>query len=108
MLAPNFARGPFGLNYSRGDGRKDLLAGLTVAAIALPEAMAYAVIAGVDPRFGLYSSIVITIIASVFGSSSHVINGPTSAISLVVFSALVFLIRMPASKQPKACFFSAL
>ena len=71
--------------------RKDLLAGVTVAAISLPQAMAYALIAGVDPRFGLYSAIVVTAIASIFGSSSHLINGPTNAISLVVFSALAFL-----------------
>jgi SulP family sulfate permease len=81
---------PFGLTYSSGDLRRDLLAGLTVAAISLPQAMAYALLAGVDPRFGLYSAIVVTTVASIFGSSSHLINGPTSAISLVVFSALAF------------------
>jgi len=90
MLAPNLTRGPFGLSYSWSDGCKDLLAGLTVAAISLPQGMAYALIAGVDPRFGLYSAIVVTAVASIFGSSSHLINGPTSAISLVVFSALAF------------------
>ena len=52
--------------------------------------MAYALLAGVDPRFGLYSAIVITAVAAIFGSSSHLINGPTSAISLVVFGALAF------------------
>jgi MFS superfamily sulfate permease-like transporter len=50
--------------------------------------MAYALLAGVDPRYGLYSAIVVTAVASVFGSSSHLINGPTSAIFLVVLSAL--------------------
>ncbi len=50
--------------------------------------MAYALLAGVDPRYGLYSAIVVTAAASIFGSSSHLINGPTSAISLVVFGAL--------------------
>ena len=78
------------LDYSWGNTRNDLLAGVTVAAISLPQAMAYALIAGVDPRFGLYSAIVVTFVASVFGSSSHLINGPTNAISLVVFSALGF------------------
>jgi SulP family sulfate permease len=68
--------------------RYDLIAALTVAAISLPQGMAYALLAGVDPRFGLYSAIVVTFVASIFGSSSHLINGPTSAISLVVFSAL--------------------
>src|ERR1700691_644920 len=76
--------------YSWADARKDLLAGATVAAISLPQAMAYALIAGVDPRFGIYSAIVVTLVASIFGSSSHLINGPTNAISLVVFSALAF------------------
>ncbi len=78
-------------NYRWRDARKDLLAGVTVAAISLPQAMAYALIAGVDPRFGLYSAIVVTAVASIFGSSAHLINGPTNAISLVVFSALAFL-----------------
>jgi SulP family sulfate permease len=76
--------------YGKDALRKDLLAGMTVAAISLPQAMAYALIAGVDPRFGLYSAIVVTAIASAFGASSHLINGPTNAISLVVLSALAF------------------
>ena len=75
-------------SYSALELRRDVLAALTVAAISLPQAMAYALLAGVDPRYGLYSAIVVTAIASVFGSSSHLINGPTSAISLVVFAAL--------------------
>jgi sulfate permease, SulP family len=79
------------VNYHWTTARKDILAGVTVAAISLPQAMAYALIAGVDPRFGLYSAIVVTAVASIFGSSSHLINGPTNAISLVVFSALAFL-----------------
>src|SRR5262245_42782278 len=71
--------------------RVDLLAGLTVAAVALPQAMAYALIAGIDPRYGLYTAIVMTALGSIFGSSSHLINGPTNAISLVVFSAVAGL-----------------
>ena len=68
-----------------------MVAGLTVAAIAVPQAMAYALIAGVEPRYGLYSAVVVTALGSIFGSSSYLINGPTNAISLVVFSALAFL-----------------
>lgn len=79
------------MNYDWAKGRCDLVAGLTVAAISFPQAIAYALIAGVDPRFGVYSAIVVTAIASIFGSSSHLINGPTSAISLLVFTALAFL-----------------
>ena len=79
------------VRYPLAAVRRDLVAGLTVAAVALPQGMAYALIAGVDPRFGVYSTIVVTAVASVFGSSSHLINGPTSAISLLVFSSLAFL-----------------
>ena len=75
-------------DYSWDTARRDLVAGATVAAIAIPQAMAYALIAGVDPRFGLYSAIIVTVVASILGSSSHLINGPTNAISLVVFGAL--------------------
>lgn len=76
------------LGYSADTLKRDAIAGLTVAAISLPQGMAYALLAGVDPRYGLYSAIVVTLVASIFGSSSHLINGPTSAISLVVFTAL--------------------
>jgi SulP family sulfate permease len=79
------------LNYTWTTGRRDLIAGLTVAAVALPQGIAYALIAGVDPKYGVYSAIVVTAIASIFGSSSHLVNGPTSAISLLVFSALGFI-----------------
>lgn len=79
------------MSYSWSTGRRDLIAGLTVAAVALPQGIAYALIAGVDPKYGVYSAIVVTAVASVFGSSSHLINGPTSAISLLVFSSLAFI-----------------
>jgi len=77
--------------YSLSDLSKDFYAGLTVAAISLPQSMAYALIAGVDPRFGLYTAIVFTAVAAILGSSKHLVNGPTGAVSLVVFSALTFI-----------------
>ncbi|MET0314643.1 MAG: SulP family inorganic anion transporter, partial [Hansschlegelia sp.] len=63
--------------YNADALKRDAIAGLTVAAISLPQGMAYALLAGVDPRYGLYSAIVVTLVASIFGSSSHLINGPT-------------------------------
>jgi SulP family sulfate permease len=71
--------------------RKDLIAGVTVAAISLPQSAAYALVAGVDPRFGLYTAIVFTAVAGLLGSSRHLVNGPTGAVSLVTFSALAFI-----------------
>ena len=73
--------------YSALDARFDLVAGLTVAAIAVPQAMAYAMAAGIDPVYGLYSAIVITAVGAVFDSSRQLINGPTNATSIAVLSA---------------------
>jgi SulP family sulfate permease len=67
--------------------RRDLIAGLTVAAVAVPQAMAYALMAGIDPIYGLYTAIVTAALAALFSSSSHLVGGPTNAISLAVFSA---------------------
>jgi SulP family sulfate permease len=68
--------------------RADLLAGITGAVIVLPQGVAYAMIAGLPPEYGLYTSIVTPIVAALFGSSLHLISGPTTAISIVVFSAV--------------------
>lgn len=68
--------------------RADLLAGLTGAVIVLPQGVAFAIIAGLPPVYGLYTAMVTPVIAGLFGSSRHLISGPTTAISIVVFSAI--------------------
>ncbi|MCA8887699.1 MAG: SulP family inorganic anion transporter [Parvularculaceae bacterium] len=68
--------------------RADFLAGLTGAVIALPQAIAFAAIAGLPPEFGLYTAMVTPVIAALFGSSRHLVSGPTTAISIVVFAAV--------------------
>lgn len=68
--------------------RADLLAGLTGAVIVLPQGVAYALIAGLPPQYGLYTAIVTAIVAGLFGSSRHLVSGPTAAISIVVFSVV--------------------
>jgi SulP family sulfate permease len=67
----------------------DTMAGLTVAAVAVPQAMAYAQIAGIPPQYGLYTAIVMTAVGALFDSSKQLINGPTNAISIAVLSAVV-------------------
>jgi len=74
--------------YKREYVKKDLIAAMTVAVIAIPQSMAYAIIAGVDPVYGLYTAIISTIFSSAFGSSNHLIAGPTNAISLLVASSM--------------------
>mgnify|MGYP001403124579 FL=1 len=68
--------------------RKDLFAGLTVAAVAVPQAMAYATIFGMPPQYGLYTAIVMTAVGAMLSSSKQLINGPTNAISIALLSAL--------------------
>jgi SulP family sulfate permease len=72
--------------YDKKNFRFDVMAALTVAVVALPQSMAYAMIAGVNPAYGLYAAIVLTILGSAFGSSNHLATGPTNAISLLVAS----------------------
>ena len=68
--------------------RADMAAALTGAVIVLPQGVAFAMIAGLPPQYGLYTAIITPIIAALFGSSWHLVSGPTTAISLVVFSAI--------------------
>ncbi len=68
--------------------RSDIFAGITGAVIVLPQGVAFAFIAGLPPQYGLYTAMVTPVIAALFGSSRHLISGPTTAISIVVFSTV--------------------
>lgn len=77
--------------YSVGALGRDLSAGLTVAAVAVPQAMAYAMLAGLPPQYGLYTAIVMTAVGALLDSSRQLINGPTNAISIALLSALALV-----------------
>jgi len=68
--------------------KADLVAGLTGAAIVLPQGVAFATIAGLPPEFGLYTAMVTAIVAALFGSSMVMVSGPTTAISALLFATL--------------------
>jgi SulP family sulfate permease len=68
--------------------RTDLLAGLLGAVLVLPQGIAFATLAGLPPQYGLYSAVVPCIVAALFGSSRHVVSGPTNANSLALFAML--------------------
>lgn len=68
--------------------KADFWAGLTGAIIVLPQGVAYAMIAGLPPEYGLYTAIIPAIIAALFGSSHHLISGPTAALSVIVFTTI--------------------
>ncbi|NOZ11574.1 MAG: SulP family inorganic anion transporter [Gammaproteobacteria bacterium] len=68
--------------------KADFMSGLTGAVIVLPQGVAFATIAGLPPEYGLYTAMVTPIVAALFGSSFHLVSGPTTAISIVVFAAI--------------------
>lgn len=68
--------------------RDDLMAGMTGALVALPQGVAFATIAGMPPEYGLYAGMIPAIVAALFGSSWHLVSGPTTAASIVLFSVL--------------------
>ena len=82
----------------KGSNRADLIAGITGAMIVLPQGVAFATIAGMPPEYGLYAAMVPAIIAALFGSSWHLVSGPTTAISIAVFAAMSPLAE-PGSPQ---------
>lgn len=64
--------------------QSDFWAGLTGAVMVLPQSIAFSIIAGLPPEFGLYSAIFVQLIAAFFGSSVHMVSGPTVALSIVI------------------------
>ena len=74
--------------YSKPYFRDDLFAGLTVGSVLIPQAMAYAMLAGLPPIYGLYASVVPLIIYSIFASSTKVAIGPVAISALLLFSGI--------------------
>lgn len=66
----------------------DLVAGISVALVALPQSLAYAEIAGLPPRYGLFASALPPILAALFVSSRYLQTGPVALTALLAFGAL--------------------
>ena len=75
-------------HYSLRDFRADFVAALTVTPMAVPQAMAYALIAGVHPQYGIYACMLPVIVAALWGSARYLAAGPTNAISMVLFTTM--------------------
>lgn len=79
---------PWRHRVSRETLRADLIAGLLGALLVLPQGVAFATLAGLPPQYGIYTAVVPCIVAALFGSSWHVMSGPTNANSLALFAML--------------------
>lgn len=76
----------WGRKYDLKSFRRDLLAGLTIASLGIPQSIGYANLAKVDPQYGLYTSVVPPLIYAVMGSSNEIAIGPVAAVSLLLSS----------------------
>jgi len=76
------------LPLAKKSWKDDLIAGITGTIIVIPQAVAFAMIAGLPPIYGFYTAMITPIIAALFGSSYHLISGPTTTSSIVVFAVI--------------------
>lgn len=75
-------------DYSVGSLRADLISGLTVALVLVPQSMAYAQLAGLPTYYGLYAAFLPPLVAALFGSSRQLATGPVAVVSLMTATAL--------------------
>jgi sulfate permease, SulP family len=94
--------------YRGGTLRRDLLAGVTVAALALPASLAYAEIAGLSPVIGLYALLLPAIAYAVFGSSRQLIVGPDGSIAALVGAAVIPRVADPEQRASLAALLALL
>ncbi len=71
-------------NYKKKQFKGDFIAGITVATVLIPQGIAYALIAGLPPIYGLYSALIPQVVYAIFGSSRQVAIGPVAMDSLIV------------------------
>ncbi|MDQ2094929.1 SulP family inorganic anion transporter [Rhodalgimonas zhirmunskyi] len=89
---------PWFRNRTAASLKADALAGLTNATIVLPQGVAFAIIAGLPPEYGLFTAIIVTMVAAIWGASNVMVSGPTTAISAVLFASLSGL-AIPGSAE---------
>lgn len=85
-------------HYKVADLKSDLLAGLIVAIMLIPQGMAYAMLAGLSPVTGLYAATIPAIVYALFGTSRHLSVGPVALVSILVFSS-VSTLAIPGSNE---------
>jgi SulP family sulfate permease len=95
LLVP---RVPFYRAYAGAEGVRDLVAGVTVAAVLIPQSIAYALLAGLPPVHGLYAALIGGVAGSLWGSSKFLATGPIAIVSLLTLTA-ISPIAIPGSSE---------
>ena len=88
MLAKIFPFITWFEGYNSGKFKLDLVAGITVALVLIPQSMAYAKLAGLPAYYGLYAAFLPPMIAALFGSSRQLATGPVAVVSLMTAASL--------------------
>jgi SulP family sulfate permease len=73
---------------NRSTLKDDLVAGITGSILGLPQGVAFAILAGLPPQYGLYAAMIPPALAALFGSSWHMVAGPTNAVAILLFASL--------------------
>ncbi len=94
--------------YKKSQFKGDVVAGLTVATVLIPQGIAYALIAGLPPIYGLYSALIPQIIYAIFGSSRQVAIGPVATDSLIVAASVSTIALMGSESYIAIAIFLAL
>ncbi|KAK8558399.1 hypothetical protein V6N13_038872 [Hibiscus sabdariffa] len=96
MLKATFPILSWGPNYKANQFKHDLLAGLTLASLCIPQSIGYATLAKLDPQYGLYTSVVPPLIYAVMGTSREIAIGPVAVVSLLL-SSMVQKVQDPTA-----------
>ncbi|HKQ19488.1 MAG TPA: SulP family inorganic anion transporter, partial [Candidatus Eisenbacteria bacterium] len=80
----------------------DVAAGLTVALVGLPQCLAYALMSGLPPAYGLSTAAVAGLVAALVGRSAQVVTGPTNTTGLLILSALLPYLDLNGVLRPDA------
>lgn len=94
--------------YSKGRFQRDLVAGLTVGVMLVPQGMAYAYLAGMPPIYGLYAGLVPLLVYGLLGSSRHLAIGPVAVSALLVFAGLSQLAEPLSAEYVELAIFTGL
>jgi len=75
-------------NHNKRDWQNDVMAGITVAVMLVPQGMAYALLAGIPPIYGLYGAFIPLLIYAIFGASRYLAIGPVAIFSLLIYAGV--------------------
>src|SRR5437016_9198089 len=95
-------------NYSVRFLKSDLISGFTLTAYAIPVSLAYSALAGLPPQYGIYGYLIGGILYAIFGSSKQLAVGPTSAISILIGTAIAGLAEGDAHRWADVASITAL